>query len=215
MTSSTAAVTSAVDPLQRRYTAVWEKRRLIAGLPESDIALDAGAANGEYVTYLLLRAKRVVAVDLDPDRIAQLRERFRHVTNVSVVRASVDALPFRDRAFGLVWASEIVEHLPSVEASLDELERVSGGEIVATLPSPLGPYRYLDPSHRLRYSIGGLRRTLEGRRRFSYRLEGLGGCLPQWLGLGGLRKAWLGFSRPRPWAAWTLLIRGSRAPSVR
>lgn len=207
-----AAAAAQVDVRQQRYTAVWEKRRLIAGLPETEIALDAGAANGEYVTYLLLRAKRVVAVDLDPDRIAQLRERFRHVANVSVVQASVDALPFRDRSFGVVWASEIVEHLPSVEASLDEFERVSAGHLVATLPSPLGPYRYLDPTHRLRYSIGGLRRTLAGRSAFAYRLEGLGGCLPQWLGLGGLRRAWLGFSRPRPWAAWTLLIRGERPP---
>lgn len=210
-----AAAVAKVDPRQQRYTAVWEKRRLIAGLRATDVALDAGAANGEYVTYLLLRAKRVVAVDLDPDRIAQLRERFRHVSNVSVVQASVDALPFRDRAFGLVWASEIVEHLPSVEASLDEFERVSDGQLVATLPSPLGPYRYLDPTHHLRYSIGGLRRTLAGRGAFGYRLEGLGGCLPQWLGLEGLRRAWLGFSRPRPWAAWTLLVRGERTSGRR
>jgi hypothetical protein len=204
-----------VDRRQQRYTAVWEKRRLIASLPETDVALDAGAANGEYVTYLLLRAGRVVAVDLDPARIAQLRERFRHVANVSVVQASVEALPFRDRAFGIVWASEIVEHLPSVEASLDELERVADGEIVATLPAPLGPYRFLDPTHRLRYSIGGLRRALAGRDRWSYALEGLGGCLPQWLGLGRLREAWLSVSRPRPWAAWTLLIRGCRLPAAR
>jgi hypothetical protein len=206
---------SAVDPRQQRYTAVWEKRSLIASLPETDIALDAGAANGEYVMHLLTRARRVVAVDLDPARVAQLRTRFAHVENVSVVQASVDALPFRDRAFGIVWASEIVEHLTSVEASLDEFERVSDAHLIATLPSPLGPYRYLDPTHRLRYSIGGLRRALMGRQRWDYRLEGLGGCLPQWLGLARLRSAWLGFSRTRPWAAWTLLVRGQRAPAGR
>lgn len=206
----TQAPASAVDPRQRRYTAVWEKRGLIAALPEVDLALDAGAANGEYVMYLLLRAKRVVAVDLDADRIAQLRERFRHVANVSVVQASVDALPFRDRAFGIVWASEIVEHLPTVEASLAEFERVSDAHIVATLPSPLGPYRYLDPSHRLRYSIGSLRGSLRGRAEWAYQLEGLGLCLPQGLGLDRLRDAWVRFSRSRPWAGWTLLIRGRR-----
>lgn len=204
-----AAPRSVVDPRQRRYTAVWEKRRLIATLPRVDVALDAGAANGEYIPYLLLRASRVVAVDLDPLRVAQLRVRFAHVANVSVVQGSVDRLPFPDRAFGLVWASEIVEHLPTLGASLDEFERVSDGHIVATLPSPLGPYRYLDPTHRLPYSIGSLRRELAGRP-WVYGLEGLGLCLPQWMGFDGLRDPLVRFSRGRPWAAWTLLIHGRR-----
>lgn len=208
---ASAVPRSVVDPRQQRYTAVREKRRLIAALPPVDLALDAGAANGEYVPHLLQRARRVVAVDLDAARVAQLRARFRETENVFVVQASVDALPFRDRAFGLVWASEIVEHLPSIEASLGEFERVSDEHVVATMPAPRSPYRYLDPTHRLRYSLASLRRDLAGRRAWAYQLEGLGLCLPQWLGLDRVRDAWVAFSRRRPWAAWTLLVRGRRA----
>ena len=210
-----SATRSAVDPRQQTYTAVWEKRRLIAGLPRVDVALDAGAANGEYIPYLLARARRVVAVDLDPLRVAQLRARYQGAANVTVVQATVDALPFADGAFGLVWASEIVEHLPTLEASLGELERVCAGRIVATLPAPLSPYRYLDPTHRLDYSRHGLVRSLAARPGWSYQLEGLGLCLPQWLGLDGLRSRWLGSSRLRRWASWTLLISGSRALAAR
>jgi glycosyltransferase involved in cell wall biosynthesis len=194
---------------RRRYTAVWEKRRLIASLPDARLALDVGAGGGEYVPHLLLRAKRVVAVDNDPARVLGLVHRFGHVGNVWVVQASIDALPFRSGAFDIVWASEVLEHMPSLDA-LDELERTSSREIVATMPSPLGPYRYLDPTHVLRYSIGGLRRAIGGRAGWSYSLEGLGLCLPQWMGLDAFRERWLALSAGRPWAAWTLLIRGRR-----
>lgn len=202
---------STVDPRQRRYTAVWEKRRLIASLPSVDVALDAGAGNGEYIPHLLTRARHVVAVDLDPRRVQGLRERFRGSRAVTVVHASVTALPFDAASFGLVWASEIVEHLPTLDASLRELERVCADRLVATLPAPLSPYRYLDPTHRLAYSRGSLARQLAERPGWGYELQGLGLCLPQSLRLDGLRARWLGFSRRRPWAAWTLLIRGRRA----
>ncbi len=198
---------------RRRYTAVWEKRRLIASLGEASFALDVGAGGGEYVPHLLLRARRVVAVDNDVARVKGLQHRFGHVGNVFVVQASVEALPFRSGTFDIVWASEVLEHLPSLGA-LDELERTSARDVVATMPSPFGPYRYLDPAHILRYSLGTLRRSLATRKGWSYSLEGLGLCLPQWMGLDSLRERWLGVSRHRPWAAWTLLIRGKRKVSL-
>ena len=195
---------------RRGYTAVWEKRRLIASLPDVDWILDAGAGGGEYVPYLIVRGKRVIAMDIDPVRVQQLRRRFAHVPNVHVVQASADALPFKDRGFGVVWGSEIVEHLPTIDASLDEFQRVSARTVVATLPSPLGPYRYLDRSHVLRYSIGSLSRSVATRPGWRYELEGFGLCLPQWVGLDRFREAWLSFTRTRRWAAWTLLLRAER-----
>lgn len=209
--SAVALAPSTVDPRQQTYTAVWEKLRLIATLPAVEVALDIGAANGEYVPHLLARAKHVVAVDLDGARVEQLRRRFHGRPDVTVVQASIEALPFDDRAFGLVWASEIVEHLPTLDASLREIERVCAGRLVATLPAPRSPYRYLDPTHRLAYSRASLAQDLAGRGGWAYQLEGLGLCLPQWAGLDGLRARWLEFSRQRPWAAWTLVIRGRRA----
>jgi glycosyltransferase involved in cell wall biosynthesis/SAM-dependent methyltransferase len=195
---------------RRRYTAVWEKRRLIASLAEGGLALDAGSGGGEYVPHLLLRNRRVVALDNDSARVQGLVHRFGHVGNVWIVQASVDALPFRSGSFETVWASEVLEHLPSLDA-LAELERVSAREVIATMPSPLGPYRYLDRSHVLHYSIGSLRRALDARSGWSYSLEGLGLCLPQWMGLDQLRERWVALSRERPWAAWTVLIRGRRS----
>ena len=54
-------------------------------------------------------------------------------------RATADALPFPDRAFGLIMAMDIVEHLERDEPVFSELSRVlkPGGHLV--LSSPLHP----------------------------------------------------------------------------
>ena len=52
------------------------------------------------------------------------------------VLADVQALPFRDSAFDAVKATEVLEHVPDVEAALAECRRVLrvGGHLVATVP---------------------------------------------------------------------------------
>jgi len=52
--------------------------------------------------------------------------------------------------------------------------------------------------------------AVRARAGWHYDLEGFGLCLPQWVGLDRLRDAWLTFTRKRPWAAWTLLLRAER-----
>lgn len=194
---------------RRPYTAVWEKLSLIASLRVGGRVLDVGAADGQYIAPWQARGNEVVAVDVDDTRISQLRERYGSAPGVRIVQASIERLPFTDRSFDVVWASEILEHLETFEA-LNELERVSDRLIVATLPSPLGPYRYLDRTHLLRYSIASLAGELDRRDGWHYRLEGLGGCLPAWARVGPIRQAWLRLSRTRPMLAWTLLVLGER-----
>ena len=194
---------------RRPYTAVWEKLSLILATPVRGRVLDVGAADGQYVEPWRARSAAVVAVDIDGTRIVQLRERHRGADGVHIVQASIERLPFTDRAFDVVWASEILEHLPTL-AALGELERVSDRLVVATMPSPLGPYRYLDRTHVLAYTVGSLQTALAARAGWHYRLEGLGGCLPAWARVGPIRRGWLRVSRARPKLAWTLLLVGER-----
>ena len=194
---------------RRPYTAVWEKLAVIGSTTARGRVLDVGAADGQYIDAWRRREVDVVAVDIDDTRIAQLRRRYNGAPGVSIAQASITALPFDDRAFDVVWASEILEHLPTL-AALSELERVSGRLVLATMPSPLGPYRYLDRTHVLPYSVPSLRQALVARPGWRYRLEGLGGCLPSWVPIGPLRRAWVDISRDRPVLAWTLLLVGER-----
>lgn len=63
------------------------------------------------------------------------------------IQCDVHYLPFRDRCFGFVWASELLEHLDNQQQALDEIDRVSLKAVV-TYPTPKNPSFYVDPSHR-------------------------------------------------------------------
>jgi ubiquinone/menaquinone biosynthesis C-methylase UbiE len=64
------------------------------------------------------------------------------------VRANALRLPFRDQAFDTVHASHILEHIPDLEAAMQEIHRVlrPGGTLVAHVPYGLrelfNPYHF-------------------------------------------------------------------------
>ena len=53
---------------------------------------------------------------------------------------------FKDKQFGAVYASHVVEHVEDVDAALRELDRVAENVYVIT-PFPLWPSAWLCPSH--------------------------------------------------------------------
>jgi ubiquinone/menaquinone biosynthesis C-methylase UbiE len=72
----------------------------------------------------------------------------------------VSHLPFRDRAFDLVAAFDIVEHVDDDEAALSELARVAAPMSTLLLSAPLHPSRWTKfddlVGHRRRYEPGQL-----------------------------------------------------------
>ena len=67
------------------------------------------------------------------------------------VIADVSRIPFSDKAFGAVFASHILEHLPSTydaDMALDELSRVAEGVFLA-YPSRQSIGAWLHPGHNL------------------------------------------------------------------
>jgi SAM-dependent methyltransferase len=73
-------------------------------------------------------------VDFSPPAVAKLRAR-----GASAVVALVSALPFPDRAFELVCAFDIVEHVDDEDAILSELSRVAAPKASLLLSVPLHP----------------------------------------------------------------------------
>ncbi|MBI5489921.1 MAG: class I SAM-dependent methyltransferase [Deltaproteobacteria bacterium] len=110
--------------------------------------LELGAGEGEVTCRVIeaLRPELCVATDLAASCVrcagGRLPEAF---------GAQVDAavLPFRDEAFDLVVACEVLEHLEEPGRALREMRRVSGAWILASVPrEPL--WRALNVA-RLRY----------------------------------------------------------------
>jgi ubiquinone/menaquinone biosynthesis C-methylase UbiE len=140
-------------------------------IPLCDNILDLAAGDGVYLPHLAGRAKLVVAVEINKDLCDVIKDR-----GYQPIMAHAWFLPFKNDAFDCVWASEIIEHLPTFD-TFAEIERVARGNIVITMPNPWSPHYKRDPTHVLRYSLFSLARFLRHRRRGSqwrYRVRGLG-----------------------------------------
>lgn len=98
-------------------------------------------------------------VDVSPPAVARLRAR-----GANAVVALVSALPYPDRAFDLVCALDIVEHVDDDDAALSELSRVAAPNASLLLSVPLHPGRWTAfddfVGHRRRYEPERLVATL-------------------------------------------------------
>jgi len=180
---------------------VLERRLTIEGLPRCGRLLDLGCGDGAYVPYLRERASEVVGLDVSPERVGRARGK-----GVEVVLADASSLPFRDGSFDVVWASEVVEHTPSLRV-FGELERVARRMVAVTVPNPRGPYYQWDPTHILSYSVSSLKAFLGGRA-WRYEVHGLGLCLPHRALPDALRRLLLRLTWGHPGLALNLLVTG-------
>lgn len=87
-------------------------------------ALDLGAGTGLYTAELARRGARVVAVEIDPQRLAAARAA--QIAEVAWVRADATRLPFRSGAFDIILSVEVISHIDPVgqESCLGEVERL-------------------------------------------------------------------------------------------
>jgi glycosyltransferase involved in cell wall biosynthesis len=63
-----------------------------------------------------------------------------------IIEADARELPFKDKEFGFVWCSEVIEHSLEPEKIVDEAKRV-GVHGVILFPTPLNPNFSMDPEH--------------------------------------------------------------------
>lgn len=122
--------------------------------------LDVGCGTGA-TTAFLCRGRRVTACDLSPEALAHARA----LGLAPLVRASGEALPFRDESFDAALALDVLEHHADDARVAREIRRVlrPGGFLLATVPAfPFlwGPHDVLSHHHR-RYRLAELVRLAE------------------------------------------------------
>jgi SAM-dependent methyltransferase len=111
-----------------------ERCTSITALVPGDVRtiLDVGCGNGMFVNGLASshprRFARIAAVDRSAAALAHVR--------VGRCRASIDRLPFGDRAFDLTTSMEVLEHLPVAvfPRAVAELARVAGKYVLVSVP---------------------------------------------------------------------------------
>lgn len=98
------------------------------------LVLDAGCGTGLLFDYVASRAKIVVGLDISRKTLLAARERSRAFSEVHLVCADVDYMPFKKRLFSHVYAMTLIQNSPNAHVTLREIIRVSknGVAIVVT-----------------------------------------------------------------------------------
>lgn len=122
--------------------------RFLAQAGPGATILDLGCGAGRDVAWLSAQGADVVGGDLSLGMLLQAR---RHGVG-RLLRLDMRALPFPDRAFGGIWSSASMLHLPKQDApgALAEMHRVlapggrlllaiQGGDSEGWEPAPYGP----------------------------------------------------------------------------
>jgi SAM-dependent methyltransferase len=95
--------------------------------------LDVGCGEGVLTEQWADRFERVVGVDLEHPALRHEWAR-RSRPNLEFHAAEAGALPFADRAFDLVCAIEVLEHLPDPAGALEEMARVARRALLVSVP---------------------------------------------------------------------------------
>ena len=95
--------------------------------------LDAGAGQCRVTRALLSASYEVKGVELSKGSLDEFCQDL--IERKIVFQTGLDALPFLNSSFDVVFSSEVLEHVPEgiVQASVNELSRVTKGPIFATL----------------------------------------------------------------------------------
>jgi glycogen synthase len=154
-----------------QYGRMFRLAGLAKQIPEG-IALDIGCGAGPGLRYLATRAVNAVGIDAS---LYALKEARRLVASRGLVQTDArGGAPFRDGAFGLIVASEVIEHLPDGIPFLRECRRLlrPGGVLLLTTPNLWDVRRitkplvgevwsaYTDPTHINLYTPRRLAREL-------------------------------------------------------
>jgi len=145
---------AAVGARKARFQEVIERRFS----SPADI-LDFGCGSGDIALHLSGAGHRLVGYDLSAQMVAAAEQADSDHRVQWIVRDErvPDRLPFSDARFDAVVASSVLEYIPDLEATLNELARVlrPGGWLCATVPDTRNPRRRRERWLRLALAVPG------------------------------------------------------------
>ena len=96
--------------------------------------LEVGCGDGSFTRSLARYSSRVTAVDISA---SQIERNTRTQPEIRFIQHDVaQPFPFANEAFGVIWCSEVLEHLFDPGFALREMQRVlvRGGRLLVTVP---------------------------------------------------------------------------------
>jgi ubiquinone/menaquinone biosynthesis C-methylase UbiE len=120
------------------YMRSVEKKVLLDSL-KPGIILDIGCGTGEHTLFLGKKGYRVLGMDISNEMIKIAGDRIKEAElkdKVSLIIASAEALPFRDKSFdGLISTFGVFSHIPWASHAFQEIHRVlkNGSRAIITV----------------------------------------------------------------------------------
>lgn len=109
-----------------KYEAALES----VGNSDSTFVLDAGCGTGLLFDYITNRAKTIVGLDISRKTLIVAKEYAKAFSNVHLVCADVDYMPFGEKLFSHAYAMTLIQNSPNPLVTLQEITRVSKNNVV-------------------------------------------------------------------------------------
>jgi len=111
---------------------------IIKSLNSSDIAIDCGCGQGEYLKELSLKFKVVIAIDLSLEAILYAKENNKNIDNIIYVNGSMLDFykVFNEPIADFCLSAEVIEHVPSPDDYLNNIYTLlkSNGKLLISTP---------------------------------------------------------------------------------
>ena len=112
-----------------KYRAAIENVNMAGG-----VVLDVGCGTGLFFSQVAAQVSMVVGVDFSRKLLLKAKDKAKKLSNVFVLQADADRLPFRKGFFDAVFAFTVLQNMPKPSETLNELKRVTkpSGSVAVT-----------------------------------------------------------------------------------
>ena len=101
----------------------------------NDVVLDVGCHEGYIMSFFAGQAGFVVGLDVSLDAIKIAKSKL-NASNLDFCRGDASKLPFRPSCFDKMTVLEVLEHLPNLEMSVEEIDRCAKENAVLVISLP-------------------------------------------------------------------------------
>jgi len=102
------------------------RRVLKSSSPDGDFALDIGCGPGLVLREMYHVYDHCVGVDISPKILQRAKSQFKSVENrdIDLLCADVENMPFKNSVFDVAAMYSVLHHLPNINGSLQEINRI-------------------------------------------------------------------------------------------
>lgn len=115
---------------EAKIKAALDNRRVTSG----SVIIDVGCGTGLLLKHIAAKSRLIVGTDISRGLLSKAKSIAKSHPSTMLVQSDSDNLPFRNETFDTVFAVTLLQNVPSPNATLNEIKRVSksDAEILVT-----------------------------------------------------------------------------------